>query len=235
MHISFNGVIAVYTYNCPYAHKLRNIEHCYIEREPSQEKENVDGSTSRRAFGIEQHELVGQYIQGEIKDFEYITDTIEWFKNQHDVQIETQNFYALDLSPLPNKPTSGDYISARADAICFQPHSIVQADWKFGNPDYGSPKYYDETDFFIALAISTFPDIGQYKSVVHFPQHDYTLPIREYSVHQAARLQSRYLRRIENIMADKFHKPIPGKIHCRFCDQRSLDAGGTGKCKHTVF
>lgn len=235
MHISFNGVLAVYTYNCPYAHKLRNIEHCYVERAPEQETEQPDGTPSRRVFGIEQHELVSQYIKREIDDFEYITDTIEWFRDQPETVTEIQKFYRLDLSPLDQKPPSGDYISARVDAICVQPEKIVLADWKFGNPDYGSPKYYDETDFFMSLAISSFPDVGAYKSLVHFPQHDYTLPVREYTIQQASKLQNKYLARIDKIMSDKFHKPQPGKIHCRYCDQRSTEAGGTGKCKHTVL
>lgn len=234
MHISFNGVIAVYTYNCPYAHKLRNIEHCYLERVESTEE--ADGTTSKRAFGIEQHELVSQYIKKEIDSFDYTTDTIEWFREQEKVQVEVQKFFDLGFSPLDAKPTSGDYVSARADALVAIPwDKVVQADWKFGNPEYNAPKYYDETDFFMSLAISTFPEVGSYKSIIHFPQHDYTLPVRTYTIQQAGRLQDKYLRRVDKILKDKYFKPSPGKIHCRFCDQRSTEAGGTGKCAHTVL
>lgn len=232
MHISFNGVIAVYTYNCPYAHKLRNLEHCYLERVESTEE--ADGTTSKRAFGIEQHELVSNYIKGEIEAFDYSTDTIEWFKEQDNVQVEVQKFFDLGFTPLSSKPANGDYVSARADALAISSEKIRQADWKFGNPDYNAAKYYDETDFFMSLATATFPDVGEYESLVHFPQHDYTLPVRSFTIAQAARLQTKYLMRIEKIMNDKYFKPAPGKIHCRFCDQRSTEAGGTGKCDHTV-
>lgn|SRR5574343_242540 len=232
MHISYNGVIAVYTYNCPYAHKLRNIEHHYLER--TKEAEDVD-ATSKRALGIEQHDLIAQYIKQEIDYYEYTTDTVELFRSTEDIQVEVQKFFDLDFSPLSSKPTSGDYISTRADALIVTPYKITQIDWKFGNPEYGAVKHYDETDFFLALTTAVFPEVGEYESIVHFPVHDYTLPLRTYSINQAAKLQHKYLMRIDKILNDKFLKPIPGKIHCRYCDQRSEDAGGTGKCKYTVL
>jgi hypothetical protein len=232
MQISFNGVVAPYTYNCPHAHRLRNIEHCYLERK--EEPEEVEG-VSKRVFGIEQHELIGQYIKGEIDQFEYITDTVESFRARVNVQVEVQKFYDVDFSPLDRKPLAGDYVSARTDAIAIDKYLIDQADWKFGNPEWGAAKYYDETDFFMALAISEYPDVGEYRSVIHFPQHDYSLPIHTYTIAQAAKLQHKYQQRVDRILNDKFFKPAPGRIHCRFCDQRSEDAGGTGKCSYTVI
>jgi hypothetical protein len=108
-------------------------------------------------------------------------------------------------------------------------------DLKFGNPDYGAAKYYDETCFFLAMLGGEYPDIGEFETVVHFPIYDYSLPKRKYTIFQLARLQTSYRMRIEQILNDKMFKPKPSKQHCRFCDQRSEEAGGTGVCTYSVM
>lgn len=232
MNVSFSGVLSTYLYNCPHAHRLRNIEKNYLPRkEADEEPEGI----SAREFGIEQHDLIAAYILKKVDTYEHSTDLIEWFRNQPNPQVEVQRYYDLDGTCLASKPVEGDYISTRIDALVCQHFALVLADWKFGNPDYGAAKYYDETCFFLAMLGGEYPDIGEFETVVHFPIYDYSLPKRKYTIFQLARLQTSYRMRIEQILNDKMFKPKPSKQHCRFCDQRSEEAGGTGVCTYSVM
>lgn len=232
MHISFNGVIKPYTYNCPYAHKLRSIDKIYPKR-ITDEKSETKKTSNAQAFGIEHHDLISEYIQDKTNFYEYTTDTIEWFK-EHKASTEKQRFYSLDFQRIFARPEEGDFISTRIDAMVQLPGKLVLGDWKSGNPEYSAPIYYDETDFFIAMEASANPAIGEWETVIHFPIADYTLPRRTYNHTQIVRLQDKYMKRIDTIVNDKRFIPKPSKIHCRFCDYRSEDTGGTGHCEHTV-
>ena len=235
MHISFNGVIKPYTYNCPYAYKLRNIDKIYPEDVLPKEEPAEEEEVSKRTFGIEQHDLAARYIQGEDVEFNFSTDTIELLRNNTDVEVEKTEYFDLNYCLLPSRPSSGDYISKRCDAVLRTPYTVGVFDLKFGNPDYGQTIYYDETDFFVMLEAFARPDYSEWRTEVHFPIHDYSLPTREYNYHRMSRLQQRYMMRIDRIMNDKFCKPEPSTAHCRFCDYRSIESGGCGVCEHSIL
>lgn len=237
MHISFNGVIRPYTYNCPHAHKLRNIERIFPSDILGKSEETDEAEDSQRTFGIEQHDLGAQYIAGEDVEFNYSTNTIEFLRNNPHVRVEVQKFFSLDLEPLPCRPANKDdhFISIRADALYNDGVEGRIYDLKFGNPDYGQVIYYDEVEFFLTMEAVAAPDVNEWSVHIHFPIHDYTLPVRRYSLNKVSRLQTRWLDRIDRIMNDKYMVPNPSTVHCRLCDYRSIDAGGCGVCKHSIM
>lgn len=234
MHYSYNGVIAPYTYNCPRAHYFRNIKRVYIEPKEREESDE-EAAPSKRVIGIQQHELIKQYLLGEIDTYEYSTDVIEWVKDKQDKRIEQQRFYDIDMEALPGKPAEGDYISTRRDAAVLENGRLTQFDWKFANADYGSTKHYDESEFFIAMESAANPDIGEWKLIIHFPLLNYSLPSRTYDCRKAAALQQKFARRLSVIRNDKFFKAKPSRSACKFCDYRSEDTGGSGHCEFTVI
>lgn len=232
MHISFSGAIAPYTYNCPLAFKFRNIDHIYPEIKEEEETTEI----SKREFGIQQHDLVAKYLMGELDSYEFTTSVIEDIKESSSkIEVEIQRFYNMDMSPINEKPSKGNYISARADAKVIDEYNTSIFDWKFGNPDFGSVRHYDEVEFFVALESATNPEVGEWNLIVHFPEHNYTLPVRTYNWVQAAELQRKFLLRIDNIMADKFLKPKPSRTRCRLCNYKSEEAGGVGNCEYSVL
>lgn len=236
MHVSFNGVLKPYTYNCPHAHKLRNIDKIFPERKEEPEEKEEPKTQSRRDFGIEQHDLTSAYIKGETDEFEFATLLIDWFRDQDNVETEVTEFFSLDLEYLGSvKPSEGDFISCRKDAVVRSPHSHIVMDLKFGNQEYNSAVYYDETDFFIMLEAARFYEVEQYETVVHFPVSGYSLPRRRYNSTQISRLQTKYLDRIDRILSDKRLAPNPSKAHCGFCQYNSIDAGGCGACEYSVI
>jgi hypothetical protein len=238
MHISFNGVIKPYTYNCPYAHKLRNIKKIYPERkEEKQEEEVEERPQNRREFGIEQHDLAASYIKGEIDEYEFSTPVMEWFRSQDHLEVEITEYFSLDLEYLGgSKPDKREnYISCRKDVVTRTPHKTTLMDLKFGNQEYNSAVYYDETDFFIMLDAARNWDVGEWETIVHFPISNYSLPRRKYNANKIARLQNKYLDRIDRILNDKRFIPSPSKAHCAFCDYRSVEAGGCGACEYAAL
>ena len=241
MRISFNGTLAPYTYNCPYAHKLRNICKIYPSAKDEEEKPESD-ELSKRQLGIQNHELCNKYIVGDIEEIDFATDYIEWAKNpkiDEIVTCEQEEFYELDMSFIGNSFTEDlkkrDHIYCRKDVVISSPYSTTVLDWKFGNSEYGITKYYDEVEFFIALEAAKNPDIGEWNAIVHFPVEDYTLPKKTYGPTTISRLQLRYTKRIERILNDRFYRPNPGRVRCRFCDYRSEEAGGTGDCEYSFL
>jgi hypothetical protein len=233
LQISFNGVIKPYTYNCPYAHKLRNIDKIF----PSDvlpPKEDDSEEESAASFGIDHHDLVAEYITQKTDEYEHSTETIKQLRHTPNVRVETTRFLSLDLEPLSTKPSSGDYISYRTDASLITLEQGNVFDWKFGNPDYGHTIYFDEVDFFVFGESLHHPEVGEWRGHIHFPIPDYTLPVRSYSSQRIARVQSQWLWRIEKIINDKFCKPKPSTIHCRFCDYRPIENGGCGVCEHAM-
>ncbi len=233
MNLSFNGVIRLYTYNCPYAYKLRVIDKVY----PSDvlpKHEGAEDAQSTRNFGIGQHYLAAKYIVGETDDFDYITDTIEHLRTSNNVVVETTKYLSLDLEPLAGRPTSGDFISYRTDATEIGEGFGKIYDLKFGNPDYGHTIYYDEVEFFLLGESLHYHDLGQWSIHVHFPINDYTLPVRQYNLRRLARLQDQWLWRLDKILNDKFYTPKPSRVHCRLCDYRRIENGGCGVCEHSV-
>jgi hypothetical protein len=239
MHISFNGVIRPYTYNCPHAHRLRNIERIFPRDVlgKSEEKNEEEVGDSRRTFGIDQHELAAQYIDGEDVDFNYSTATIEFLRDNPHVQVEKQKFFTLDLEPIPCMPEdrAENFISIRSDALYNDRVEGRVYDLKFGNPDYGQVIYYDEVEFFLTMEAIAAPEVNEWSVHIHFPIHDYTLPVKRYSLGRISRLQTRWLTRIDRILSDKYMVPEPSTVHCRLCDYRSIEAGGCGVCEHSIL
>ena len=230
MHISFSGVISPYIYHCPWCYYLRNVKRVKIEP-----KEDItQEEQSRRMRGIELHEQLSQYLKGEVEEFPFVTDTIEQYKKHPLAEIEKQFYFDLDMNLLPDKPSRTDFYSIRPDAYIYQDGSLFIADWKFANSEYNTAKYYNEVEFFIALLSTTFSDIYQAHLAIHFPEEDYTLPTRSYSIQAIASLQQKYLAFTDRILNEKIHKPIPSKARCYFCDYRSSDTGGAGICEYTV-
>lgn len=226
-HISFNGVIVPYTYHCPYAHRLKNIERVQIEQPIEEEGEEI----SKRQRGINLHNDISAYLKGDIEDFPFITETVQLFTNG---QLETQEFYTLDLSPLNSKPEEGMYVSCRKDAVLRTEYISKVADWKFGNPEYGISKYIDEGEFFLACEAALNPNISEWHLLIHFPEQDYTVPRNPYSAFDVARLQTQYINRIQVIISDKFLMPNPSRDRCFFCPYRSQENGGSGHCEFSV-
>jgi hypothetical protein len=233
MHISYNGFIAPYTFQCPRSFFFKNIQKVLIAK--SEEELNAEKEPSRRVRGIQLHNDVAAYLKHEIDEFPYITDTIAFFHDlpQGEVQIEVQDFFDTGFNPIPCKP-EGDYVSSRIDCAWTGPTKVLIADWKFANPDYGLTRYRDELEFFLVGQSAKHPEIGEWQLVLHFPENDYTVPLPTYGYNSVARLQQNFLSRIDIIMEDKFYRPIPSQFRCGFCPYRSHDSGGSGHCKFTV-
>ena len=231
MHISFSGVISPYTYHCPKSHFYRNIQKVKIE--PKTEVVEDSTEVSKRVRGIELHDSLSQYLKQEVDTFPFITDTIQMYREHPLVVVEEQFIFDLLFSPLNEKPTT-DFISIRPDAFYVYDGTLSVADWKFANPEYNASKHYNELEFFLAGLSSKYPDVCEAEVNIHFPEQDYTLPIRTYTMSDLARLQQKYIRLIENILEDKFFKTIPSKNRCYYCDYRSEDAGGSGTCEDSV-
>lgn len=232
MHITFNGVIAPYTYACPYAHKLRNIFKIYPPKKEAEE--TASDVLSAREEGILEHDAVRDYLLGIREEYDYNTKWVEWAKEQEQLQVEVQEFYNLDFERLPSKPEKGDYVSTRMDVIVRDPARHTVVDWKYGNIDYGAARYYDEVEFFTCMEAASNPDVGEWRIIIHFPKDDYTLPIKTYGPTQMSRLVESYGRRIDAIMSDHFMRPKPEYLRCRLCSYRSEEAGGCGECEYTV-
>lgn len=230
MQFSFSGALAPYTYNCPYAYYLKNIKRVVIE--PHDDTE-VSDEPSKRQLGIELHASLASYLRGDTDEFEYPTPLIEQLRLSTSLVIETTEFYGMDFSPLDGRPQSGDFVSVRKDAINRTPYKTTIYDWKFGSSEYGAARHYDELQFFVASEAAKNPDVGEWEIQIHFPREDYTLPVRTYSVNQISRIQSSYIQRIEMIRSDRWFKPKPSRGHCRFCNYRSADTGGSNHCEFT--
>lgn len=216
MLVSFSGVLSTYTYHCPHAHRLRNIQKIRIEP-----KESEDQEPSKRQRGIELHESLGQYMKREISEFPFVTDTIEFYRTYPNVVVEEPFWFDDTLSPLEGKPENTEhFVYIRPDAFLYRDGILFLVDWKFANPEYGAAKYYDETEFFASCLASKFPDLSSVEIEVHFPEQDYTLPKRVHSYSKIMEIQQGYINRVQRILNDKICKPIPSKARCRFCDYR---------------
>jgi hypothetical protein len=235
MHISYSGVIAPYTYNCPHAHKLKNVLRVKFEPKVESEPDDEPKELSKRQQGIDLHEEVAAYIKGDIEEFELITDTIERVKDSPIAEVEVQEFYSVDLAYLESKPEKGDYVSTRKDAVIRDLDRTEILDWKFGTPDYAIAKHIDELEFFLACEAAINPNVGEWIITIHFPEIDYTVPREPYDYRKVAKLQKRYIDRIDLILNDKYWRPNPSRANCRFCNYRSSDTGGSGHCDHSVI
>lgn len=236
MHISYSGVIAPYTYNCPHAHKLKNILRVVIEpREEVSPSEDEVQEPSKRQRGIDLHEEVAAYIAGDLEEFDLVTDTIDRVKNSPFATVEVQEFYTTDLFLRSTKPEKGNYVSTRKDAIIRTPEVTEIFDWKFGSPEFAIAKHIDELEFFLACEASADPNVGEWLITIHFPESNYTVPRDPYDYRKVAKLQKRYIDRIDLILNDKYWQPNPSRANCRFCNYRSYDTGGSGHCEHSVI
>lgn len=234
MHISYNGIIAVYTFCCPFAHRLKNIDKVYIE--PIEEEQNEEPKeVSKRMRGIELHDQCAQYLKQETEDFPFITDTLIRLRNSEGLTVETTEYYDLDLSPMWQKPADQHYVSTRKDAVLRAPTFTEIFDAKFGSLDYGFSKHIDECEFFLACEASAYPEVGEWYITIHFPEHDYTIPRKVYTYQDVSRLQQSFIQRIDVILEDRFFEPKPTEARCRFCVYRSKDALGSGHCPYSVY
>jgi hypothetical protein len=234
MHISFSGVIAIYTYNCPYAHKLRNIDRVRIDYDKPEEPREELGQ-SRRERGIELHEQAAKYVKQELQDFEFNTATLQLARSLANKETEQQYFLDTWLNPLPEKPSSGDFVSFRTDVTARSDSVTRIFDWKFGNPEFGIAKHLDELKFFVACESAKYPEVGQWEIIIHFPELDYTVPTIPITYTKAATLQQIYVDRIQHILRDKFYRPYPGRSRCRLCPYRTAETGGSDHCPYTVI
>jgi len=233
VHVSYNGCIAVYTFCCPFAHRLKNVDKVYIELKEEQ-CENLQ-EVSKRMRGIELHDQCAQYLKQETEEFPFITDTLIRLRASEGLTVETTEYYDLDLSPLWKKPEGQDYVSTRKDAVLRTETFTEIFDAKFGSLDYGFSKHIDECEFFLACEASAFPEVGMWHITIHFPEHDYTIPRNVYKYQDVARLQQSFIQRIDVILEDKFFKPNPTEASCRFCAYRSEEALGSGHCPYSVY
>jgi len=231
MHVSYSGVITPYIYNCPKAHYFRNVQKVRIEvSETTSEHEGP----SRRELGIQNHELLSQYLKQETEEFPYLTDTIEYFKERPTLQVEEQFFFDTAYTVLNEKPTDTDFISIRPDAFSYHDGFLELVDWKFANPDFGAAKYYGELEFFLAGLSAKFPDTYEAYINIHFPEVDYSLPKRYYSTAKLVALQQKYIALVDKILNDKLWLAKPAKSRCSLCNYRSQDAGGAGCCEWSI-
>jgi hypothetical protein len=235
MHISFSGVITPYTYNCPYAHMLKNVKRVKIPKKPDEEKTE---EYSRRMRGIDLHNQAAEFIVDNADTFEFTTDTLLEAKATK-THVEKQFFFDVEFSPLEAQPDDkSNFISMRCDTVAVDSDRGKGTiyDWKFANSEYGISKHYDELEFFIAGLSALYREsIGDWDVVIHFPEEDYTLPIRSYSWIQTAHIQQVYIDRVNSILLDRFYKATPSKFRCRFCAHRSADTGGSDFCEYTVI
>lgn len=230
MHISFSGVISPYTYHCPWAHYLRNVKRIRLERKDDLSEEEQ----SKRMRGIELHDKLSQYLTKKVDSFEYTTDLIEQIRTNSNAHIERQFYFDLDFNELSVKPEQADFLSIRPDAYWIENDCLTLVDWKFANSDFNAAKYYNETEFFLSLLATVHQPLSMATIKIHFPEQDYTLPVKSYSAQAIASLQQRYIMLTDRILNERIHKPIPAKNRCFFCDYRSEDAGGCGACEYSV-
>jgi hypothetical protein len=230
MQISFSGVIAPYTYNCPYAHKLRNIDKVKIPKK----EQDLSAEPFKCQRGIDLHDAVAEYITGMTDTFQYTTSTVNAAKEQH-TYVEYPFYSTQEFSPLDRIPEDDStFIYMRCDAVYTDGCQGIIYDWKFTTLEFGAAHHYDELEFFLAGHSARFNDIGLWKIVIHSPEFDYTLPIRTYEWPQISRLQQRYISRINTILNDRLFIPNPSKARCKFCNYRSEDTGGSSLCDYTV-
>lgn len=186
--------------------------------------------------GIELHDKAAEYVAGTVDTFEFATDTLNEAREKH-THVERQFFFSTAFDPLDAQPDDGEtFVSLRCDTIFIDNDAGegVVYDWKFANSEFGISKHYDELEFFVAGLSAKFSNIGQWRIIVHFPEEDYTLPVRNYSWVQTSRLQRHYKERINSILADRVCRATPSKFRCRLCAHRSADAGGSDFCEFTV-
>ena len=237
MHISFSGVIAPYTYNCPYAHKLRNILKLKIPKKEESSAEEQAEDQSRRQRGIELHQKLSDYLKNIEDSFNFTTSTIENVKSR----LQPENIFGVEhtfyfdemFNPLKEIPENKneDFISLTPDLFIINKDGSADLyDWKFANSEFGIARHYDELSFFLSGLISKFVAVYEWRIHIHFPEEDYTLPIRTYNFSSAARIQFNMQNRIDKILTDKQLKATPSKARCYFCDRRSEDTGGSGQC-----
>lgn len=234
MHISYNGFIAPYTFQCPRSFWFKNIQKVLIAK-PDEEIEDADQEPSRRMRGILLHSEIASYLKHEVDEFQFATDTVEFFRNlpKEEVSIEEQSFFDIDFNSIPCKP-EGTYISTRTDCTWLGPNEVIIVDWKFANHNYGIAHYRDELEFFIVGESAKNHEIGSWRPILHFVEQDYSVPLPLYTYNDIARLQQRFLGRIDTILNDKFYAPIPSQGRCGFCPYRSEDTGGSNTCEFTV-
>jgi hypothetical protein len=206
-------------------------------------KEDGDPTlVTKRQRGIELHEKVQQYITGTLPDgveFEFITEDVELAATAFTMQspdkafVEKEFFFDLDYNPLDERAKDGIYI--RPDFVYIDDGNVgFVYDWKFASPDYDASMFKREVEWYIAALGARFPDVGLWRGIVHFPELSYSLPYHDYSSHQVMGLQEYWKKFISRIRNDSFFFPLPSRARCRFCDHRSEDSGGTGKCEDTV-
>jgi hypothetical protein len=236
MQLSFNGVIVPYVYRCPQAFKFRNINRIVLPTlEPVE-----DAEISARAKGIEKHTQTVNYISGVSDDCSFATDKIESLRRLYLdrvdgslVFLEKEWLFDRWWNPLTERPPKGsgeDFIYMRTDAVLVTDNYAEIYDWKFANPEFGASVHYNEISWFAAGLFAQYPDIGEVRVDVHYPEAQYSLPVRTYSRIDGTRLQQQYVKLLNKIRNDKFFWPAPSKAHCRFCDYRSVDSGGSGHC-----
>jgi hypothetical protein len=246
MLISFNGSYRRFTYNCPRAFEYRAIKKIY----PPKREDGEDGTQSAAAVeGILRHAQLADFIRAakrgdvmgmdntefEIDSYPTILDLLPILSASGvESHVETEFYVDLDYNPLDTRPTEGHVVSAKPDFFYIEDGLLRLYDWKFGNPNWGASSYIEETEWFLAILASHYPDVGEFQSVIHFPNSSYTLPEKTYSRIDMANIQGKYKRFFEIITTRRLFFPIPATHRCRFCDYRSEDAGGVGNCDDTT-
>jgi hypothetical protein len=230
MHISYTGVIVPYIYHCPRAHFYRNIQKIRIEKEVEQD---ANTEISKRELGIQYHKMVSEYLNKEAEDFPFITDTILYYKEKPGIQVEKQLLFDTSFSPIKEK-TKENFISITPDVYSFYNGCLEIADWKFANTEYNSAKYYGEVEFFLSGLASIY-EISEAHVDIHFPEANYTLPRRSYSIAKITQIQQKNIMLIDRIINDKLWCANPTKNRCMFCDYRSADTGGSNHCDDSLI
>lgn len=232
MYISYSGVIAPYLYNCPYAHFLRNVKRMKIEKK---EEATEEVEVSKRTRGIELHESLSAYLKQEEDEFPFVTELITFFREHPFSEIEKPFYTTLDFEPLQEPNYEIDFYGIRPDAFVFYDNELHIADWKFANSEYNAARHYGEVEYFIALLSHVLRDVESVVSYIHFPEQNYTLPIRSYTTKDIAQLQQKQIQLVDKILSTKVFVPNPAKFRCSYCNYRSEDTGGAGFCEHTCI
>lgn len=233
-HISYSGYIVPYLYNCPRAHYLRNVVKYKPPIETEEEVTLTLDTETKRDYGIRLHEELSRFLLKEVDECPCPTTLIQEVSKFPSSYVEQEHFFDTSFNPLSEKPRDMDFVSIRPDYYFINNGELFLFDWKFGNSDYSSVKYYGEVEFYICLLSAALPEISQAVGIIHFPSEDYTLPPRHFTLNQIVKLQVKYYELITRILADKICIPKPSKQRCRLCNFRSVDAGGIGGCEFSA-
>jgi hypothetical protein len=254
MRFSFTGSFVPFTYRCPQCFKFRAVDRIYPPK-PETEAE-TPAPISARESGIVDHAAMGELLTGftsvlgpswDEPPFDYtksdlLIDLVAEIESRVGVDpdtifgIEAEYLTDIDYNPvIAGTPAPEHSIYSRPDFFIASDGRLRVFDWKFGNPDFGASTYYRETDWYACAVSAHFEDVAEVETIVHFPNSNYTLPSRLYTMPEIARLRFEFQMFFREVLTTRVFFPKPSRASCRFCDYRSEDAGGMGICEDAAL